>query len=140
MINSRDPSDLSDNMFNKWKMFHEDCVKQSIDVILTSTYRDFESQDALYAQGRTAPGKRVTNARGGDSYHNYRMAFDVVPIVAGKAVWSDLALWKRVGAIGKQCGLEWGGDFKSLKDYPHFQCSNGLTIAQLKSMYPKGVP
>ena len=108
--------------------------KQGIDLLVTSTYRDNESQDALYAQGRTKPGKIVTNAKAGQSWHNYRCAVDVVPIVAGKPRWDVKdEVWQKVGALGKAAGLEWAGDWKRFKEYPHFQYTGGLTLAQLQT-------
>jgi len=105
-----------------------------IDLLITSTYRDNASQNALYAQGRTKPGKIVTNAKAGQSLHNYRCAVDVVPIVAGKPRWDvKEEVWQQVGALGKAAGLEWAGDWKRFKEYPHFQYTGGLTLAQLQS-------
>ena len=93
-----------------------ECEKADIDVLITSTFRDAESQTALYAQGRTLPGNIVTNARAGQSWHNWRVAFDVVPMRNGKPVWGtsgkDGELWQSIGAIGQACGLEWAGDWK----------------------------
>jgi len=77
-------------------------------------------------------GKRVTNVRGGDSFHNHRVAVDVVPIINGKCVWDDLTLWARVGAIGTQCGLTWGGYWSKFPDRPHFEDPNGYSIDQYK--------
>jgi peptidoglycan L-alanyl-D-glutamate endopeptidase CwlK len=109
------------------------CKDKGIDVILTSTYRDKESQDALYAQGRTTPGKKVTNAKGGQSMHNWRVAFDVVPVINGKAVWNDDNLWNRVGEIGESVGLEWGGRWSKFIDKPHLQFTQGLTLADFNA-------
>ena len=89
MINSRKLEDLRDGTRAKAEKFVRQCASVGIDVLITSTYRDNESQGALYAQGRSTPGPRVTNARPGESFHNYRIAFDFVPIVAGKAQWND---------------------------------------------------
>lgn len=115
----------------------ENCRANGIDLLITSTYRDPAEQDALYAQGRTKPGKKVTNAKGGQSMHNYRLAYDVVPLRNGKAVWGttgdDLVLWNRVGALGKAAGLEWAGDWKSFKEFPHFQWTGGLTLKDLQA-------
>jgi peptidoglycan L-alanyl-D-glutamate endopeptidase CwlK len=108
------------------------CHDDGIDLIITSTYRDYEAQDALYAIGRTKPGKKVTNAKGGESYHNFKVAFDVVPIVGGKCVWDDNELWKKLGALGKSLGLEWAGDWKSFKELCHFQLTNGRTLADFR--------
>ena len=101
---------------------------------MTSTYRDIESQDALYAQGRTTAGSVVTNARGGFSFHNYRCAIDVVPLVNGKPMWDGKdAVWAQIGALGKAAGLEWAGDWKSFKELAHFQYTGGLSLADLNA-------
>ena len=79
MISSRDTKELHPKVQAKLSELLLLCKKENIDILITSTYRDKESQDALYAQGRTTKGKRVTNAKGGQSFHNYRVAFDFVP-------------------------------------------------------------
>ncbi|MCO5254221.1 MAG: M15 family metallopeptidase [Bacteroidetes bacterium] len=109
-----------------------------IKVRITDGYRSIEEQNKLYAQGRTTPGSIVTNAQGGSSYHNYALAFDVVPIENGIAVWNNNNHWNKLGQLGKSLGLEWGGDFKSILDKPHFQKTYGLTTGQLLSMYNTG--
>lgn len=133
MINSRDLKELLPVVRTKVEAFLASAKKQGIDLIVTSTYRDAESQNALYAQGRTAPGKKVTNAKAGQSWHNHRCAVDVVPVVGGKAQWGDAALWARIGALGKAAGLEWAGDWKSFKETAHFQYTGGKTLAQLQA-------
>lgn len=105
--------------------------------------RTIEEQDALYAQGRTIKGQKVTNARGGSSYHNYGLAVDFVLIVDGGASWDmkkdwdddKIADWKEVVDVFKKHGWEWGGDWKSLKDYPHFQKTFGNSVVSLFSKY-----
>lgn len=113
------------------------CRAAGIDLLVTSTLRTKAEQAALYAQGRTAPGRIVTNAKPGQSFHNYGLAYDVVPLRAGKPVWGtkgdDLALWKAVGALGKEQGLEWAGDWTRFREYPHFQWSGGLTLKDLQA-------
>jgi len=133
MINSRDLKELLPVVRTKVDAFIAAAKKQGIDLLVTSTYRDAESQNALYAQGRTLPGKIVTNAKAGQSWHNHRCAIDVVPVVNGKAVWNDAALWVRIGAIGKAAGLEWAGDWKRFKETAHFQYTGGKTLAQLQA-------
>ena len=106
--------------------------KKGIDLIVTSTLRDAEYQAYLYAQGRTRPGNIVTNAK----YigpHGFGLAFDVVPIVNGMAIWNNNSFWKIIGEEGKKLGLEWGGDWKSIIDKPHFQLTEGLSGAQLRA-------
>jgi len=132
MINSRNINDLHPHVAALCEAFIDACKVKDIDVIITSTYRDIESQNALYAQGRTKPGKKVTNARGGDSYHNYRIAFDFCPIVNGKAHWNDSMTFTRCGEIAEGLGLVWAGRFKSFKELAHCQFTGGLSLAELK--------
>ena len=137
MINSREINDLLPAVASRCHAFVGACNLHGIDVIITSTYRDFESQDALYAQGRTVPGDRVTKVRGGDSIHNYMRAFDFVPTRNGKPVWGykgvDGELWLKCGIIAESCGLEWGGRWTTFKDRPHCQYLGGMTLAVLKA-------
>ena len=137
LINSRDLVDLVLPARNRVVAFLEKCDIEGIDLLVTSTYRDAEAQKALYAQGRTVPGRIVTNAQAGESWHNWRCAVDVVPMRFGKPVWStsgpDAKLWQRVGAIGEACGLEWAGRWTTFREYAHFQYTGGLTIAQLQA-------
>jgi peptidoglycan L-alanyl-D-glutamate endopeptidase CwlK len=133
MINSRNLDDLLPQVKIKVEQFIQACKDKGIDILVTSTYRDMESQDALYEQGRTTQGRIVTNARGGDSYHNWRCAVDVVPIIGGKPDWDGShPTWQQIGEIGEECGLEWAGRWKSFRELAHFQYTGGLTLAQLK--------
>ena len=137
MINSRKIDDLNPKVADVCRKFMAACEAQGIDVIITSTYRDAESQNALYAQGRTKPGRIVTNAKAGQSWHNWKCAIDVVPLRNGKPVWGtmgkDLELWNKVGAIGESVGLEWAGRWKRFREFPHFQLTGGLTLADFQA-------
>ena len=83
----------------------------------TSTY---EEQNALYEQGRSKPGRIVTNARGGYSNHNFGIAFDIGVFEGGRYL-DESPAYKAVGALGIKLGLEWGGNWKTIQDEPHFQ-------------------
>lgn len=98
-------------------------------VIITQGLRTFAEQDALYAQGRTKPGKKVTNAKGGQSVHNYGFAVDIALIIKDKEVSWDTKKdwdkdnqsdWMEVVSVFKKYGWSWGGDWVSFKDMPHF--------------------
>ncbi|HWK52763.1 MAG TPA: M15 family metallopeptidase [Hyphomicrobiales bacterium] len=91
-----------------------------IQIKVLSGLRTYEEQDALYAQGRTASGNKVTNAKGGYSNHNFGIAFDV-GVFEGTRYLGDSPKYKAVGALGMELGLEWGGNWKSIVDQPHFQ-------------------
>lgn len=133
MKNSRNIDDLLPWVANKCRAFIAECARQDIDVIITSTLRDNESQDELFSQGRTKPGHIVTNARAGYSWHNWACAFDFVPVVNGKAQWNDSALFLRCGIIAESCGLEWAGRWTKFKEAAHCQFTSGMTLAQLQS-------
>lgn len=133
MINSRKLEDLDPRVAAKARQFQAECYKAGIDIIFTSTYRDNEAQDALYKSGRTALGGIVTNAKAGQSWHNYKLAFDFAPIVNGKIDWNNGVLWKRCGEIAESCGLEWAGRWVRFKEMAHCQWTGGLTLAQLQA-------
>ena len=133
MINSRDIQELHPKVQKLALLFIEKCKQQGIDVLITSTYRDYESQNALYAQGRTKSGKIVTNAKAGQSFHNFRVAFDFVPIVNGKADWNNLKTFQRCGRIAEIIGLEWAGRWQSFKELAHCQYTGGLTLADFRN-------
>ena len=100
--------------------------------------RTYAEQDALYAQGRTKPGKKVTNARGGQSNHNFGLAVDVCPFVGGKPNWdAPPATWERIGEAGEAEGLEWGGNWSSIVDMPHLQLP-GMSVATCRKLYEAG--
>jgi len=132
MINSRDLSDLHPKVKTLCEAFIASCAKHNIDVLITSTYRDAESQNALYAQGRTAPGNKVTNAKGGQSFHNWRVAFDFCPIVNGKPQWNDTGLFTKCGEIAESVGLEWAGRWVKFKELAHCQFTNGLSLSDFQ--------
>ena len=106
--------------------------------------RTFAEQDALYAQGRTKLGKKVTNAKGGQSIHNYGLAVDIVLILDGKtASWDEKSDfdrdqqsdWIEVVTEFKRAGFSWGGDWRTFKDMPHFEKTSGLSLKQIQDKY-----
>jgi peptidoglycan L-alanyl-D-glutamate endopeptidase CwlK len=133
VTNSRKLEDLHPIVQAKAKRFIDACRLAGIDVLITSTYRSKESQDDLFAQGRTRSGKKVTNARGGMSFHNYRVAFDFVPLENGKPIWDDIPMITSIGEIGEGCGLEWAGRWVTFREYLHFQFTGGLTIKDFQN-------
>jgi peptidoglycan L-alanyl-D-glutamate endopeptidase CwlK len=133
MVNSRNINDLHCKVAAMASEFIKRCNAEGIDVLITSTYRDAESQNALYAQGRTKPGKKVTNAKGGQSFHNWKCAFDFVPLVNGKAMWNDEALFTKCGEIAEDIGLEWAGRWNKFKELAHCQYTGGLAIADFQA-------
>jgi peptidoglycan L-alanyl-D-glutamate endopeptidase CwlK len=133
MIDSRKLEDLHPKVKTLAEQFKSSCEKVGIDVLIYCTYRDKEKQDYLYSLGRTKKGTIVTNARGGQSYHNFRCAFDFVPMLGGKPQWSDKSLYAKCGEIGESLGLEWAGRWTGkLKETAHMQYSGGLSLSDLQ--------
>lgn len=95
-------------------------AERGITIRIISGTRSDAEQNALYAQGRSAPGKIVTKARAGYSNHNFGLAFDIGVFVAGTYL-SDSPAYAICGGIGKSLGLAWGGDWASIQDEPHFE-------------------
>jgi peptidoglycan L-alanyl-D-glutamate endopeptidase CwlK len=95
-----------------------------ITIKIISGLRTYAEQDALFAKGRTAPGPRVTNAKAGESNHNFGIAFDV-GVFDGAAYLDESPAYEVVGAMGEEIGLEWGGHWTSIVDKPHFQLRPG---------------
>lgn len=96
--------------------------------------RTLQEQDNLFAQGRTRPGQIVTNARGGQSYHNFGLAIDVYIVVNGR-VDLNRVVPPEVVEIARQEGFEWGGSWRRFRDYPHFQMTFNQTLQQLRTQH-----
>ena len=141
----KDITKLHPRLQEKFKLLQKKCAQKGIKIRATECLRTAKEQDALYAKGRTAPGSKVTNARGRDakSMHQWGVAVDIVIDMDedkdGDVDISDLynvKLLNVVGKIGESIGLEWGGSWKSIVDKPHFQLPDwGSTPAKLKAEY-----
>ncbi len=147
----RDIKTLHPDLQKKYAQLIKLCSKKGIKIGVAECLRTKAEQDALYAKGRTAPGKIVTNAKGSSysSMHQWGVAFDfyLKMDIDGDGQISDDAYnnakktFNQVGALAKSIGLEWGGDWKSIKDLPHIQLKDwGSTATKLKAKYgtPEG--
>jgi peptidoglycan L-alanyl-D-glutamate endopeptidase CwlK len=103
--------------------------------VIDQTYRSFEESDKLYQQGRTTPGSIVSNAKAGQSYHSYGLALDFHLIVDGKDTWDIGPHWMIVVNIFKKHGFSWGGEFKTIQDYPHLENRLGHNWRDLMAMH-----
>jgi len=130
MINSRDLKDLQPYVRYLAQQLIDKAKAQGLRVLVTSTLRDKEYQAYLYAQGRTRSGQIVTNLRT-PTAHGSGLAFDVCQNIRGKE-W-DISFFNKIGKIGVSLGLEWGGNWKSFVDRPHFQYVQGLTNSQIRA-------
>lgn len=116
----------------------KECESRGLKIRIGETLRTKEEQDELYAQGRTKPGQIVTNAKGSSysSYHQWGTAFDFFRNDGKGAYYDSDEFFAKVGKIGVSLGLEWGGNWKSIVDKPHFQLPDwGSTTAGIKKLY-----
>ena len=139
------------------KYINDNLLLGSNKVMVTQTLRTIQEQDALYKKGRSVKGQIVTNAKGGQSIHNYGLAFDICLLSNGKAIWdvnidSDkdkVSDWIEVVNYFKSKGFVWGGDWK-FKDMPHFEKTFGntwrtlikkpklkVTVGKVEYIYPE---
>lgn len=125
MLKSREIGRLRSDVAHNCRVLIQRCAAEGLPVAVVETVRDLEYQASLYAQGRTKPGKIVTNQKT-PSFHwdKVGLAFDICKNVKGHE-YDDAAFFRKCGAIGKEIGFTWGGDWKSLPDRPHFQWDDG---------------
>ncbi|HBU83599.1 MAG TPA: peptidase M15 [Paenibacillus sp.] len=123
------------------KLLVRKTARRGIEIVITHGFRSNEEQDALFNQGRSIAGNIVTNAQGGESYHNYGLAIDfALRTPEGDVVWdmerddngNGQADWLEVVELAKELGFTWGGDWANFPDYPHLQMDFGLSINDLK--------
>ncbi|MEW9676087.1 M15 family metallopeptidase [Lentibacillus sp. L22] len=136
------PSELHPKVEKNKNILLEQAADINIDVVITEETRPIDEQNELYAQGRSTSGDIVTNARGGESYHNYGLAIDyALRKDNGEITWdtqydgnnNGKSDWLEVAELAKDLGFEWGGDWKRFPDYPHLQMDFGLSISQLQN-------
>lgn len=142
--------------------------KFNLNVIFLDTLRTEAEQKALYAQGREslatvnakrkaanlgpitqAENKIITKAQSASfSWHGYGLAFDIaiVDSTGKKIIWNKTSDWNgdgkddwaQVGSLADECGLEWGGNFTSIYDAPHYQDRLGMSLATVQSKFKPG--
>jgi len=109
---------------------------------VNQTFRDALHQDWLFGQGRPnephgRAGAIVTNARGGRSIHQYRLAFDIHRNVPGRAFADrtpeERLFWDTAGALWVKMGGVWGGNWQGFVDRPHFEYTAGLSLSELQA-------
>jgi len=123
------------------------------DYRLISGHRTYAEQNAIYAQGRSKPGKKVTNVRGGYSRHNFGIAGDFGVFATKNTkktsddVYLDGSQWSSAESVHKAVAdyakekdlpIQWGGDWKSFVDMPHFEYKNGKTTAAMRKLIAEG--
>ena len=109
-------------------------AKHGITIEVISGLRSWAQQAALFAQGRTKPGKIVTRARPGSSWHQYGLAIDLGLFKGGKYLdesnpkLADI-IYAEIAIIAESLGLEWAGRWKTFTETPHFQNRYGMNLA-----------
>lgn len=105
-------------------------IDDNLKIRVVQGLRTIEEQNSLYAQGRTKPGVIVTNAKGGSSFHNYGLAIDICFLwkqgdssykYDEQKSWLIGPNFMKIVKVFKDAGYKWGGDWKSIKDNPHFE-------------------
>lgn len=110
--------------------------------IMISGNRTYAEQNLLYAKGRTSPGPRVTNARGGFSNHNFGIAGDF-GVFMGKAYLdeTDPKLAARVhqacAELAEGYGLSAGAFWQDFRDLPHYEIATQLNLAEKRRRFER---
>lgn len=102
------------------------CRSKGIQLAVMETYRTHAKQKEY-----TSMGRRYTRSKVGHSKHQYGLAVDVVPLVDSVPQWRNTRLWRKIGTIGEQLGLRWGGRWSRLYDPCHFEWTGGVLSAEL---------
>jgi peptidoglycan L-alanyl-D-glutamate endopeptidase CwlK len=118
---------------DKMFLLIEKCKAKGIHIEVVESFRTNTKQAEYFGMGR-----KYTRSAGGNSKHQYGLACDVVPIINGKPVWENKALWRKIGVEGEKLGLRWGGRWRHPYDPAHFEWTNGITTQELKAgIFPK---
>lgn len=120
MLNSQDINALRPDVAKNAKLWLAECSANGLDVAISNTVRDNEYQAYLYAQGRTRPGKIVTNGKT-TTFHGAGLAIDFYSKSRG---WSDHSFFAQCGTIAKKYGFSWAGDWTKFVEYCHIQWDN----------------
>jgi len=111
------------------------CKSKGIELAIVESYRTSTKQNEYKSMG-----KKYTRSGGGHSKHQYGLAVDVVPVIDSVAQWDNVKLWRKVGAIGEQLGLRWGGRWRNPYDPGHFEWTGGLSSYHLSAGLKPRVP
>jgi len=115
------------------KIAHE----AEIPVRIFETYRSRPRQGELWKRGRTKGGNVITNAKPGESMHNYGLAADLVMYVDGRWTWEPTELYKKLGPIMESVGLRWYGRNRRFKELVHYQLAGLPDMYVIQQLYKK---
>ena len=121
------------------RIFLQNLSDSGIEAKIISGTRTYAEQELLYKKGRFGnKGPKVTNARGGQSNHNFGIAWDIAIFKNGNYL-PESPLYDTAGAVMTE-GVEWGGNWKTFKDRPHYQLVTGLTTSKIRALFEEGRP
>ena len=120
--NAEKLSKVKPELAEKCRQIIELAKAEKYTLLVTNGFRSVEEQNKLYAIGRRGikGEKKVTNAKGGQSNHNFKEAVDFAFIINGEISW-DEKLYQNIGRWAKIVGLKWGRNFKAITDKPHVE-------------------
>ena len=131
--NQLGPSGLQPVVSRKAELVVKEMASLGYAVHVFEGFRTTVRQNELYAQGRTRPGTIVTQAKGGESLHNYGVAVDIVFGMKGKPSWNPKEPWALLGKTGKKYGFSWGGDWVGFNDMPHLEMTLGYKLSDFQN-------
>lgn len=114
-------------------------LNAGLTIRIISGTRTYEEQNGLYRKGRFGnPGKPVTNARGGQSNHNFGVAWDIGVFTTAGGYVGDGEQYSQAGNIAKSPTVEWGGEWKKFLDMPHYQLRIKIPVSELRKRFEEG--
>jgi len=128
--------ELHPELARRWTQADQLLEAQGIRIRVDQGLRTMSQQQSIWQEGRNPDGSFidpihrkgvVTYAKAGQSYHNYGLALDGVPMVNGEPVWDretepGLTLYAKMVTAGETVGLTSGSRWPEPKtDFPHFQ-------------------
>jgi peptidoglycan L-alanyl-D-glutamate endopeptidase CwlK len=123
------------------RIFLRKVLDAGLNVRILSGTRTYAEQNALFRIGRFGDTRsKVTNARGGQSNHNFGIAWDIGIFDDDGRYLPDSPLYREAADAGLVDGLEWGGNWISFKDTPHYQLATGLSISEVRAKFENGEP
>lgn len=123
------------------RRFLADLLEAGFNARIISGTRSYHAQNALFRRGRYGnPGARVTNARGGRSFHNFGVAWDIGLFADDGRYLTDGEPYQRAAEAGLVEGLQWGGHFRRFVDRPHYQLQLGLDVDEVRMRFEAGIP
>jgi peptidoglycan L-alanyl-D-glutamate endopeptidase CwlK len=121
------------------RVFIKRVLDAGINARIISGTRTYAEQNKLFRQGRYGnPGPKVTKARGGQSNHNFCIAWDIGIFEDDGAYLGDSPLYDKAAEVGLVDGIEWGGHWTSFVDRPHYQAATGLIISAVRARFERG--